>query len=94
MAAANKAAAEAFSHDNFSASTTPSARTLPAHTNFVLVDNMDTSISILVSLDGGTNFKTVRPGQSLNVDGDNIRQLSIKSASGSVSVECLYGYEA
>lgn len=94
MATRTRSDAQKFTHDNFSASTTVSARTLPAKTNFILVDNLDTSISLLVSLDGGTNFKTVKAGGNLSVDGDNINSLNIKSASGTPSVECLYGSEA
>ena len=86
--------AQKFTHDNFLASTTASSRTLPAKTNFVLVDNLDASISILVSLDAGLNFKTVKAGNSLSVDCDSLASLYIKSASGTPSVECLYGSEA
>jgi hypothetical protein len=94
MATKIAACAQAFSHDNFTATGTASARTLPARTNFLLVDNLDTAISILVSLDGGTTFKTVKAGASLSLDCDGLRSLYIKSASGSVSTECVYGYEA
>lgn len=89
-----QAAAGTITHDNFTAASTASSRTLPKKCNFVLIHNMDSAINVLASFDGGNNYKTIIPGTALSVDTANLPSLFIKSASGSPSVECLYGSES
>lgn len=78
-------------HDNFSPTTIASTKTLPFRTNFILVENMDSTNNVLVSFDGGVNFKTVGPGKALSIDVDNLLSYQVKSSAATPSTECLYG---
>jgi hypothetical protein len=93
MATSIRADAKSFQHDNFTATGTASSRTLPSKTSSILVQNLDATNSILVSLDGGSTFVHVAAGMALSVDGYDFKSLHVKSSTGSISVECVYGYE-
>lgn len=85
-----------YTHDNYATSGTPATKTPPVGTNTIMIENMDSSISVLVSFDAGVTFKTIKAGAALSIDIDIMRNsytYSIKSASGTPSVECLYGSE-
>ena len=94
MSTRMRADAQKFTHDNFALSTTAQTRTLPKACTSILIDNVDTTISVLVSFDAGATFKTVKAGTVLALDIDSLVNYQIKSALGTPSVECLYGSEA
>lgn len=84
-------------HDNFTASTTPSARTLPSgQVTWVRVNNPDATNNLLVSFDG-TNYTTLKPGSDpLEVSVDNLARfnsLTIKTSASTIAAEVLYGVE-
>lgn len=94
MATRVRADAQKFTHDNYTAATSPATKALPAGCTGVLIDNMDAAISLLVSFDGGTTYKTIKAGNHLSVDCDGLLNYLSKSASSTVSTECLYTSEA
>lgn len=93
MSISIKADARTLEHDNFATSTSDATKTPTVPANFILIENMDAVISVLVSFDGGTTYKTVKAGSVLSMDVDNLKTYVIKSASGTPNVEALYGSE-
>jgi hypothetical protein len=94
MATRFRSDAQKFTHDNYNAAVTAAKKTLPAGCTSLLIDNTDGSISVLVSFDGGTKYKTIIALARLSLDVDGLQSYYIKSASGTPAVECLYGSEA
>ena len=98
MATEIRTAVNKIAHDNYNAAVTAATKTLPAGPVqnsgvSILIHNTDASIAILVSFDGGTNWKTIPAGSSLPLDVSHLPSYQVKSASGTPAVECLYGYE-
>lgn len=96
MSTRMRADAQKITHDNYSATTTPVTKTLPDKTNFILIENMDATNSVLVSFDAGVKFKTINPNRALSMDIDGaspITSYQVKSSAGTPSVECFYGSE-
>ncbi len=94
MATRIRSDAQKFTHDNYALTTVAATKTLPKGCTSILIDNIDSAISCLVSFDGGVNFKTVKAGNQLSLDCDGLVSYQIKSASSTPSVECLYSSEA
>lgn len=91
-----RADAQKLTHDNYNAAVTPATKTLPNHTNFILIQNMDATNNVLVSFDAGATFKTIGPSKALSVDIDGsspIQSYVVKSSAATPAVECLYGSE-
>lgn len=91
-----RADAQKLTHDNYNAPGVAVTKTFPAKTNFFLVENMDSTNSVLVSFDAGVTFKTIGPGKSLSVDIDGsspITSYQVKSSAGTPATQCLYGSE-
>ncbi len=63
----------------------------------VLIQNTSASsnINLLVSFDGGTTFKTIRPEGSIiwSLKG-NLKQFRVKSSTGTASYEAIVNFEA
>jgi len=95
MSTRNRADAQFITHENYTAAVGAVTKTFTKTTNFILIENMDASIDISVSFDAGATFKTIKAGRSLSldIDGNNILSYDVKSASGTPSVEALYGQE-
>lgn len=85
--------AEKITHDNFSTSTSPATKTLPARCSAVFIENMDTTDNIRISFDGGTLFKDVKPGKALSIDVAFITSYIIKSSANTPAVQALYASE-
>jgi hypothetical protein len=85
--------AQLITHDNYATSTSPATKTLPSHTSFILIENMDSTDSVLVSFDSGVSFKTLGPGKALSLDCDSMKSYDVKSSAGTPAVEALYGSE-
>lgn len=90
--------AQKLTHDNYATSTGGATKTLPKNTKFILIHNIDSTNSVLVSFDG-TNFKTVQAGSILSLDVDfndaaSPTTYTVKSSASTPNVECLYGSEA
>jgi hypothetical protein len=94
MATRTRSDAQKFTHDNYALTTSDQTRTLPSNCTSLLIDNVDSSISVLVSFDAGATHKTLKAGAALSLDCDGLKSYAIKSASATPSVECLYGSEA
>lgn len=91
-----RADAQKLTHDNYSAAVGPATKTLPAKTNFLLIENMDSTDSVKVSFDAGITFKDIGPGKALSLDIDGsspIKSYVVKSSAGTPAVQCLYGSE-
>lgn len=94
MATRFRSDAQKFTHSNFATSTGGATKTLPSNCTSILIKNVDTSISVSVCLEaGGSTFFTVKAGEALSVDCDNLASYQIKSASSTPNVECIYGSE-
>lgn len=91
-----RADAQKLTHDNFTAAVGPVTKTLPAKTNFLLIENMDSTNSIKVSFDAGVTFKDIGPGKALSLDIDGsspIQSYAVKSSASTPAAQCLYGSE-
>jgi uncharacterized protein YaiE (UPF0345 family) len=62
--------------------------TFAGATKHIQIENMDTVKNILVSFDGGTNWRTVQPGYILDVD-CAIATLKIKASADNCNYELL-----
>lgn len=93
MATRTRSDVQKLTHDNYATAVGAVTKSLPSNTTSIFIENMDASISVLVSFDGGTLFKVVKAGSAISADVDNIQSYRIKSASGTPNVECLYGSE-
>lgn len=89
-----------FIHDNYSAAVTPASKNAgldalnePYLINFLYIENMDLNIDIYVSFDGGSKWKTVKAGTFLSISSDRLLSYQVKAASGTPSVEAVYGVE-
>jgi hypothetical protein len=80
-------------HDNFSV-TVSQTRTPSSPFNSLILENMDSSIDIAISFDGGTKWKTIKAGRIFSIDVDTFTKYDIKSLGGAVAVEAIYGVEA
>lgn len=89
-----RAAANVVRHDNYTATTTPTTKTPIDQANFLLIENLDATNSILISFDGGVTFKTLAPGKFLGMEVSQLLSYVVRSSAGTASVECLYGSEA
>lgn len=92
-----RADAQVFSITNPSLTTTAAsqASSIPANCNFILISNIDTAINALMSFDNVT-YLTIKPGASISIDCDNFKArnlLYLKSASGTPTIEVMYGAE-
>ena len=94
MSTRTRADAQKFTHDNYSTTTSPATKTLPAHTSSVLIVNTDGTDSLLVSFDASVTFITITHGNSLSVDCDGIVSYTVKSSANTPAAQCLYGSEA
>jgi hypothetical protein len=72
-------------HANGTANIAVATVTFAATTKHIQIENMDTVKNILVSFDGGTNWRTVQPGYILDID-CAIANLKIKASADN----CLY----
>lgn len=93
MSTLTKAACGSLVHDNYNVTGTASIKTMTGDTNFLLIYNTDATTSILVSFDAGVTFFTIPAGASLSVDVNKLLTYSIKSSSGTIAVQALYGKE-
>jgi hypothetical protein len=101
MASRVRSDVQQFIHDNYSIDGTPATKEAGLHIdgspvliNYLLIENMDSTNSIAVSFDGGTNWKTLKPGYSIDVEVDSFVNYMVKALAGTVPVEALYGVEA
>lgn len=97
MSTRMRADAQVFSITNPSLTTTGAsqASTIPDKCNYILISNIDTAINALVSFNDVT-YLTIKPGASLSIDCDNFKArnlLYLKSASGTPTIEVMYGAE-
>lgn len=81
-------AASIAKHFNGSATTTAAPVDVGTGVAAIVIENMDATNNLLVSFDGGTTFKTVKPGIILTVD-VSTRNLVVKSSAGTVNYEIL-----
>lgn len=93
MSTRTRSDAQLLTHDNYSTSASPATKTLPNNTNFLLVENMDSTDSVLVSFDAGATYKTIGAGKSLSLDCDSLVSYVVKSSANTPAAQCLYGSE-
>ena len=101
MATRTRSDCQKFIHDNYNAVVSPggtkTAGTRPDSSAYLInslyVENMDLSIDIYLSFDGGTKWKTVKAGTWFSIQCDSLASYMVKSASGTPAVECVYGVE-
>lgn len=62
--------------------------TFAATTKHVQIENMDSTKNLLVSFDGGTNWRTIQPGYILDID-CAIADLDIKASADNCNYEIL-----
>ena len=75
-------------HHNGDAITSSVSVVFSATSKSLLIENADEIGDLLVSFDGGTNTKTIKPGQSLSIDA-NHASVKVLSSSGTVKYEML-----
>lgn len=75
-------------HFNDTATTTPAAVDLGTGVVYLHIENLDDTNDLLVSFDGGSNYKTIGETKSLSID-VSARTIFVKSSAGSVSYEIL-----
>ena len=75
-------------HFNGTATVTPDPVDMGTGVVSVFIDNLDLTNDLLVSFDGGSNFKTVGEGRSLSID-ISVSTVTVKSSAGSVNYEIL-----
>lgn len=92
MATEMSFAANKLRHDNHTPPTTVALRTFTVPANVMIFRNLDASITEYISFDG-TNFFTILAGQSLSIEGSKQINYYSKAASGTPSMEVLYGSE-
>ena len=101
MASRNRTDVQKVIHDNFNAVVGGATKTSgtrpdgsgPYLINSFYIENMDDTINISVSFDGGTKWKTVKAGTYLSLQVDSFTSYVIKSASGTPAVETMLGVE-
>ena len=91
-----RSCAQTITHDNFATTTVAATKSLPDQSTSIFIENMDNTNNLLVSFDGGSNFKTILPLKSLSLDLDfsGSRTYKIKSSAGTPNAECLYASES
>lgn len=94
MPTAVTAAANTVEHDNYATSTSAATKTPATPANYLLIENMDATDNVLVSFDGGSTFKTIKPNSSLRIDVDKLKSYDVKSSANTPAVEALYGFES
>jgi len=77
-------------HVNGTATTEPTTITFPGLSSDLIIDNLGTE-NMLVSFDGGENFKTVTPTSSISIE-VRLTSLIIKAAESSCPYEILVVY--
>ena len=92
MATETRCANNKLRHDNHTPPTTIAERTFTKPANDMIFRNLDATITMYVSFDG-TNLFTITAGQSLSVQGSNQKTYYSKAASGTPSMEVMYGSE-
>ena len=75
-------------HHNGTATTTPANVPFSGTSKSILIDNLDASNNLLVSFDGGSNTKTILPGQSLSIEA-NHSSVDVSSSAATVAFEML-----
>jgi len=78
----------AVEHLNGSVGTGGATLTFAAQSVSILVHNVSGGINLLVSFDGGTNFKTVNAGAVLAID-VKLSSIRVKSSAGTANYEIL-----
>ncbi|KKL81601.1 hypothetical protein LCGC14_1993140 [marine sediment metagenome] len=76
-------------HFNGTANTTPADVAFNNVSGSILIHNTGVTEDLLVSLDGGANFKTMPPETVLGYDTINLKKVVVKTSTGTTTYEII-----
>ena len=74
-------------HFNGTANTTPAVVNFNNVSGSILIHNTGVTEDLLVSFDGGVNFKTIPAENVLGYDDINLKKVSVKTSTGTTTYE-------
>uniref|UniRef100_A0A6M3KTS8 Uncharacterized protein n=1 Tax=viral metagenome TaxID=1070528 RepID=A0A6M3KTS8_9ZZZZ len=80
-------------HNNGTVDTSGTEITLDDESGFIFLQNLDTGRDLLVSLDGGTTFITIRPMSARSFQWARLSTVTLKSSVSTVSYEMIYSID-